>query len=331
MKTLTIDIDILYVNIWLCKPGGVRRDEEAAACLHPQPIPSEPAMKTKAEILKIDRRWIGAPDSRFNPTVALFLIAGPGFALGAFAMGTGALPVLAGIFWQTFCLYLSFTVLHDAMHGTAHRSKKVGNNLGRVCGLMLFTPLPLFRGVHHAHHGHTNDPERDPDLFYTSGSAWMWTLTSMAGLYFYRWHFYQKSLWRNPAERREAITSDVLLGILLVGALAAAPSLVLAAWLVPVTLVTFWLKYTFDYLPHHPHTQQGRFYDTRISPGRIANVLLLGQNYHLIHHLWTTVPWYRYQQVFQEVEPELRKRQCPIGWDTEALAPVTQDQVPARP
>ena len=291
----------------------------------------KPAPKPKPQTLEIDRRWIGAPKTRFNPTLGLFLVAVPGFALGAVAIGTGALPVLPGVLWQAVCLYLSFTVLHDAMHCTAHRSKQVGNGMGRVCGLMLFTPLALFRGVHHAHHGHTNNRERDPDLYVTPGSAWVWTLTSLLGFYRYRWHFYRNHLWRNAAGRHEAIVSDVLLASLLVGGLVAAPSLVLAAWLAPVTLVTFFLKYTFDYLPHNPHTQRGRFYDTRNAPGRVANVLLLGQNYHGIHHLWTTVPWYHYQQVFREIEPQLRERQCPIGWNTRALAPVAQHGAQAGP
>jgi len=41
---------------------------------------------------------------------------------------------------------------------------------------------------------------------------------------------------------------------------------------------------------------------------------LLGQNYHLIHHLWTTIPWYRYQRVFRAIRPELEARGSRIGW-----------------
>jgi beta-carotene hydroxylase len=44
------------------------------------------------------------------------------------------------------------------------------------------------------------------------------------------------------------------------------------------------------------------------------NALLLGQSYHLIHHLWNTIPWYRYRSVFAQVGGELAASGCPIGW-----------------
>ena len=45
-----------------------------------------------------------------------------------------------------------------------------------------------------------------------------------------------------------------------------------------------------------------------------GNALLLGQNYHLIHHLWTTIPWYRYQRVFERIEGDLAERGARIEW-----------------
>ena len=69
---------------------------------------------------------------------------------------------------------------------------------------------------------------------------------------------------------------------------------------------------------------------TRARMTQIANLLLLGQNYHLIHHLWTTIPWYRYQDVYRELEPELRARGCPIGWTTPAAAPDAVGATPDR-
>ena len=74
-------------------------------------------MQSKTPAIKIDRRWIGAPDTPFSPTAALFTVAVLGFGLGAIAIAAEALPVIPGVLWQALCLYLSFTVLHDAMHG----------------------------------------------------------------------------------------------------------------------------------------------------------------------------------------------------------------------
>jgi fatty acid desaturase len=277
----------------------------------------------KTEAIKIDRRWIGAPESAWNPTLTLFVASVGGFGLGAAAMLAGVLPALPGVLWQAVCLYVSFTVLHDAMHGTAHRSKAVGHAMGRLCGLLLLAPLPLFRGVHHEHHGHTNDPDRDPDLIVAVGPGCLRPLALALTLPAYRWHFYRKQLWRDRAGLREAVVSDVALVGFFTWAFVWGPaSQVLLVWIAPVAIAALWLAFAFDYLPHYPHTQQGRYHDTRIFPSRLANVLLLGQNYHLVHHLWTTIPWYRYQRVFGAIEPELRERECAIGWESQAVAPA---------
>jgi len=59
---------------------------------------------------------------------------------------------------------------------------------------------------------------------------------------------------------------------------------------------------------------QARYHATRILPGRVLNLLLLGQNYHLVHHLWSTIPWYRYQRVYEQVGPALAARGARVGW-----------------
>ena len=129
----------------------------------------------------------------------------------------------------------------------------------------------------------------------------------------------------NRASLRTAMAVDAALLAFLGWAFTAGPGAWVGwLWLAPALLAVFWLALAFDYVPHYPMTQQGRYYDSRIYPGRIANALLLGQNYHLIHHLWNTIPWYRYQEVFEGQEAEFRERGCPIGWSAPALAPASE-------
>jgi fatty acid desaturase len=91
--------------------------------------------------------------------------------------------------------------------------------------------------------------------------------------------------------------------------------------LLPASLAVLWLAFAFDLLPHHPHTTRERYYDTRIYPGRVLNAQLLGENYHLIHHLWNTIPWYRYERAFRDAEDDLVARGAPIGWHSRAERP----------
>jgi beta-carotene hydroxylase len=87
----------------------------------------------------------------------------------------------------------------------------------------------------------------------------------------------------------------------------------MVVWLGPAMVAIVFLAISFDYLPHSPYDSAERYHDTRIYPGRVANVILLGQNYHLIHHLWTTIPWYRYRLVFAAIQPDLEQRGARIG------------------
>jgi beta-carotene hydroxylase len=36
----------------------------------------------------------------------------------------------------------------------------------------------------------------------------------------------------------------------------------------------------------------------------------MGQNYHLIHHLWPSIPWYNYQPAYYATKPLLDAKGC---------------------
>ena len=77
---------------------------------------------------------------------------------------TGRLPAIWAVLLNAVAAYLLFTVLHDAR--TVPRIRATAGNLvlGRICGAVLTLAWPLFHAVRHAHHAHTNDRQRDPDL-----------------------------------------------------------------------------------------------------------------------------------------------------------------------
>ena len=64
--------------------------------------------------------------------------------------------------------------------------------------------------------------------------------------------------------------------------------------MVGVTLGLF-----FDYLPHRPFTSRNRWTNARIYPSQLMNMLIMGQNYHLVHHLWPSIPWFEYKPAYE--------------------------------
>ena len=143
----------------------------------------------------------------------------------------------------------------------------------------------------------------------------------------YRRAFYGRKLWRTRGQLVEALATDLVTHALPVVALLGGWATTLfVVWLAPAALAVLVLAFAFDFLPHYPYDTNARYFDTRITPGRVLNVLLLGQNHHLIHHLWTTIPWYRYQHVFGATREALEARGCRIGWTVTPLP----DAVAAR-
>lgn len=195
--------------------------------------------------------------------------------------------------------------------------------VGWACGLVLMAPYPAFRALHLRHHARTNHPEDDPDMWVAAtGPTLLWRCLTLLGHY-YAVFLGPLSTTSSAARRARTITIVGVLGLLSAYATATAAgfgSTVLYVVVVPAWLAGAALAFLFDWLPHHPHTVQGRFRDTRVMPSVVLEALLLGQNLHLIHHLWPSVPFYRYGTVYLTEREALRAKGAAIP----GPAPVPQ-------
>jgi beta-carotene hydroxylase len=177
---------------------------------------------------------------------------------------------------------------------------------------MLTFTYPVFRSCHLQHHAHTNDPDLDPDLWVANRPGWLRPIWLVGTAVHYR-RLYVRHQWGTPAARRAQFALDAVLVLSL--PIALVTGYVAEVWVLywaPTLVAGLFMFYAFDYLPHHPHTSTERYHDTRIQPGRIRHALLLAQNYHLIHHLWVSVPWFRYRTAFTHVEDGLRAKGATI-------------------
>ncbi len=65
---------------------------------------------------------------------------------------------------QGLALVFLFTLQHECTHQTPFRTRWINEVIGHLCGVVLLQPFLWFRYFHLAHHRHTNDPDRDPEL-----------------------------------------------------------------------------------------------------------------------------------------------------------------------
>ena len=226
--------------------------------------------------------------------------------------------------------YASLTPAHEAAHGNIGGRARPWLDVvvGQISLLCLLGPFLPFRTVHLRHHAHTNDPERDPDMW-MAGPTILAPLRAATILQYYWWCY-----WRPPSGVRTdlhyrgyAVVFFSLLGAAFAALVAAGHALTVAVVIVmPAWLALGVLAVVFTLLPHHPHTHGDRFLGARARPGWLRTTLLLGQNYHLVHHLWPTVPWYRYGAAYREHWSLMRARGADVGARPPA---ATVDQVAA--
>ena len=106
--------------------------------------------------------------SRRSDGRGLLQLGGHLAVLGA----TGALVAWAGATWwlapalvvHGVVLIFLFSPLHETIHRTAFASRWLNDAVAWVCGAVILLPPEYFRAFHFAHHRHTQDPERDPEL-----------------------------------------------------------------------------------------------------------------------------------------------------------------------
>ena len=234
---------------------------------------------------------------------AIFLVTVS--TLGYFLRG---LPSWCCFVLNTLALHLVGTVIHDASHNAAHRNRIVNAVLGHGSALMLGFTFPVFTRVHLQHHAHVNDPENDPDHFVSTGGP-LWLIA--ARFFYHEIYFFQRRLWRK-FELLEWFLSRILVAMLIYSACQFGfLDYLFNFWFSPALVVGLALGLFFDYLPHRPFKERNRWQNARVYPGALLNLLIMGQNYHLVHHLWPSIPWYKYKPAYEYMKPLLDQKQSP--------------------
>ena len=258
--------------------------------------------------LTIPPKELLSPPGDFNPTLLMFLVVVMMLVLSNFGYWLWEWPHWLCFSVNTLALHCSGTVIHDACHQSAHRHRIVNAILGHCSALILVFAFPVFTRVHLQHHGNVNHPKDDPDHYVSTGGP-LW-LIAVRFLY-HEVFFFQRRLWRNYELLEWFISRLIIITIVYISVQYHFLGYILNFWFIPAFLVGIALGLFFDYLPHRPFTDRNRWKNARVYPGKVLNILILGQNYHLIHHLWPSIPWYNYQPAYDLMKPLLDEKGSP--------------------
>ena len=236
--------------------------------------------------------------------------------LGASALAiAGRIPLWLAAIANGVAMYNLFSVAHDGTHRSLSSRSWLNETLGRIA-IMMFMPAAPFeavRWVHMQHHRFTNS-ELDPDRFVHRAKWWqipfVWTCSDIHYVIYFLRHGgdqVKKNL------RPLLIYSAVFFSLIIVLVSLGYGLEVLFLWFLASRIGLFLIACVFVYLPHYPGditAQEDVYKASTIRKGWewILNLLLVYQNYHLIHHLYPTAPFYTYQKIWHLKYDELVAR-----------------------
>ena len=260
------------------------------------------------------------------PTLAfLFVLAGVHWSMiwltlsGAVALGWLVLPI-------GFTTYAHYTLVHESVHGNIVRNRRyawVHTLVGWYGSIMLFSTWPLLERTHKHHHSFVNT-EKDPDIYVKLSLPRLLLRNLISTVLQPVPILLQKRVFRDSAlargyvnadqimSRNEKVQHHVVNGLqcLIFWSLALGVfgwvfvGLVYGAVLIAMNMLII----MFQWLPHHPFSETGRYSATRNIGFTGWNFLFLWQNWHLMHHLWPSVPFYNYQRLYNRLQPVLEEK-----------------------
>jgi omega-6 fatty acid desaturase (delta-12 desaturase) len=262
-------------------------------------------------------------------------------------------------------MFQAFALLHDCGHGSFSSNRLVNTIVGHYASVLSCLPFLPWKYVHTEHHVWAGNPERDPGLaivrraregklpwiIATAWRSWLPLAGFAQHVVFWTYPIVQARQGKLSRERLWKCAGSVAwLAIALFGLHALAPQLTfrnlapgIAVYLVLVELVN---------IPHHTGLTA---FDGRLPlweqhlptrscnyPPIVSELLVLNFNFHIEHHLFPNLPWYRLRTARRLVVPalgHLYRQAHGINWAirarkknlTEVLAKNAADFESVRP
>jgi beta-carotene hydroxylase len=272
------------------------------------------------------------------PTLRLALLLPLAQAAFIAAALTGWALVWAVIVPLGYIHFAYYTLVHESIHGNVVRDPRhawIHRALGWFGALMMMTSYPALRRIHLLHHQHTNT-DSDPDYNLCHGPLWK----SVGRVLYLRtllllplpivrlvpaaaYTLKQARLTQSELRVHAIAVTALQLAFWVAVALGYGEVALLLYWL-PMMIGLVLLNVFFQWLPHVPFDKTDRYGKARVYwPGGAR--VLLGQNLHLGHHLWPSVPFYNYKRLNDRLRPQFESAE--LGWIHPAPRPA---EVPDR-
>jgi len=227
-----------------------------------------------------------------------------------------ALPLAVG---HGYALAFLFCALHETAHRTAFRSRGLNVAVGTLAGLLTFWPYRNYRVFHWEHHRFTQDPERDPELYFAkpaSLAVYLFMLTGIPNLHRrvsdilrLAWGSADRP-WMAPPERRALVVeARAYLAVYVLVAAASVltgSTLALVVWIVPLLLGQAFLR-PYLLAEHTACAFTRDCLDNTRTTLTLPLVRLYAWNmpYHAEHHAYPAVPFHALPRLHERVQGKI--------------------------
>jgi fatty acid desaturase len=248
---------------------------------------------------------------------------GPGLRRLAVHLGllaaSGAV-ILAATHWTVWlvaslvygiALVFLFTLEHETIHHSAFASDRLNRLAATLAGIVVVTPARWFRYFHFAHHRHTQDAARDPELSIPKPTGWPTYLAYLTAVPY--WIATLRTLAHMalgridgdyvPPARRADVVREARLHVGLYVAVAAISLacgnlLAVKLWVVPLLIGQPFLRAYL--LAEHgacPLVADMLENSRTTFASRLVNFIAWNMPHHTAHHAFPTVPFHRLPDV----------------------------------
>lgn len=208
-------------------------------------------------------------------------------------------------------------LMHEGSHGNLFRRPALDRWSAFFCGAPALLSATAYRVVHLEHHRHLRTPA-DPEEFTAfTNHPWVhavlfWVWAAVGGASYVLLVPINGLALGRRSERIAILLDYALLGALYAALLSAAGRWGFRSDLLHGLVIPWGAAVVYTNVrgwAEHAMTRGGEpVHLSRVvtSNGLVA-FLMLGSNYHLVHHLYPAVPWYNLKKLYRLLESDLRE------------------------
>lgn len=217
---------------------------------------------------------------------------------------------------------LAYLPSHEAQHNiiaSKGRPLRWLNELvGHISTIPLALPYRVMKHTHMQHHAHANDPTLDPDYSVHARNGWDYLVQNIlrrqpGGARGKEYPAALKRIKKAHMIRDAVFYNFVFLTVLFACAWTGHAVEAALIWWIPKYMAGLYISYYLSWKPHHPGVETGRYRDTRGFKSRVGNILSMGMQYHIVHHLYPRIPLMKTPAAYRDLKPILERRGCDLG------------------